>query len=122
MRFRVPVPLGSVMWPFGLAFRGYPSPTMNEMPPTTAYTRVAVECLMLWLERDRASAALHIAQLKQDPDEADEMIVGLLNLSHKLLLKLAKEQGATPYDLEKKEREILCDLSLKLPESSTSGG
>ena len=104
------------MWPFGLAFRGYPSLTMNEMPPTTASTRVAVECLMLWLERDRASAALHIAQLKQDPEEADEMIVGLLNLSHKLLLKLAKEQGATPYDLEKKEREILCDLSLKLPE------
>jgi hypothetical protein len=101
---------------------GYPSLTMDEMPPTTTSTRVAVECLMLWLEQDRASAALHIAQLKQDPSEADEMIVGLLNLSHKLLLKLAKERGATPYDLEKKEREILSDLSLKLPESSTPGG
>jgi hypothetical protein len=95
---------------------------MDEMPPATASTRVAAECLMLWLERDRASAALHIAQLKQDPEGADEMIVGLLNLSHKLLLKLAKEPGATPYDLERKEREILRDLSLKLPESSTPGG
>jgi hypothetical protein len=49
------------------------------------------------------------------------MTVGLLNLSHKLLLKLAKEQGATPDDLETKERRS-CDLSLKLPESSTPGG
>ena len=101
---------------------GYLSFTMDEMPPTTTSTRVAVECLTLWLERDRASAALHIAQLRQNPEEADELIVGLLNLSHKLLLKLAKDRGATPYDLEKKEREILSDLSLKLPESSTPGG
>jgi hypothetical protein len=77
---------------------------------------------MLWLERDRASAALYIAQLEQDPSEADELIVGLLNLSHKLLLKLARDRGATPYDLEKKEREILSDLSLRLPESSSPGG
>ena len=89
---------------------------MDEMPPTTARTRVAVECLTLWLEQDRAGAALHIALLKQNPDEADEMIVGLLNLSHKLLLKLAKERGATPYDVWEKAREILSDLSLKLPE------
>ena len=110
------------MWPFGPVFTGYPSRTMDELPPETASTRVAVECLMLWLERDRASAALHIAQLKQDPEVADAMVVGLLNLSQKLLLRLAKEQGATPYDLEKKEREILCELSLKLPESSTPSG
>jgi hypothetical protein len=71
---------------------------------------------MLWMEPDRVNAALHIALLKQDPDEADGMIVGLLNLSHKLLLKLARERGATPYDLMDKSREILCDLSLKLPE------
>ena len=44
------------------------------------------------------------------------MIVGLLNLSHKLLLKLARERGATPYDVRKKCHEILRDLSLKLPE------
>jgi hypothetical protein len=69
---------------------------MDEMPPTTTSTRVAVECLMLWLERDRASAALHIAQLKQDPSEADELIVGVVNLSHQLLLKLARDRGATP--------------------------
>ena len=89
---------------------------MDHVPPTTAHTRIAVECLTLWLEPDRVGAALHIALLKQDADEADEMIVGLLNLSHKLLLKLARERGATPYDLRDKAREILCDLSLKLPE------
>jgi hypothetical protein len=33
------------------------------------------------MEPDRVSAALHIALLKQDPDEADGMIVGLLNLN-----------------------------------------
>jgi hypothetical protein len=43
-------------------------------------------------------------------------------MSHKLLLKLARDGGATPYDLEKKEREILSDLSLRLPESSSPGG
>jgi hypothetical protein len=42
---------------------------MDEVPPTTAYARVAVECLTLWLEPDRVSAALHVALLKQDPDE-----------------------------------------------------
>jgi hypothetical protein len=89
---------------------------MDEVQPTTAHTRVGVECLTLWMEPDRVSAALHIALLKQDPDEADGMIVGLLNLSHRLLLKLARERGATPYDLMRKRREILCDLSLKLPE------
>jgi hypothetical protein len=42
------------------------------------------------------SAARHIALLNQDPDEADGMTAGLLNLRHKLLLKLARERGATP--------------------------
>ena len=89
---------------------------MDEVRPTTAHTRVAVECLTLWMERDRVSAALHIALLKQQPGEADGIIVGLLNLSHKLLLKLAKERGATPFDALDKAQEILSDLSLKLPE------
>jgi hypothetical protein len=82
--------------------RGYPSLTMDEVQPTTAHTRVAVECLTLWMEPDRVSAALHIAMLKRGPSEADELIVGLLNLSHKLLVKLAKERGATPFDLREK--------------------
>ena len=89
---------------------------MDDVQPVTAHTRIGVECLTLWMEPDRVGAALHIALLKQDPDEADGMIVGLLNLSHKLLLKLAKEQGATPYDVRKKCHEILRELSLKLPE------
>ena len=49
---------------------------MDEVQPTTAHTRVGVECLTLWMEPDRVSAALHIALLKQDPDEADGVIVG----------------------------------------------
>ena len=89
---------------------------MDEVQPTTAHTRVAVECLTLWMEPDRVGAALHIALLKQDSSEAEEMITGLLNLSHKLLMKLAKEQGATPFDLREKAGEILSELSLKLPE------
>ena len=67
---------------------------MDDVQPTTAYARVGVECLTLWLEPDRVGAALHIALLKQDAGETDEMIVGLLNLSHMLLLELARERGA----------------------------
>ena len=89
---------------------------MDEVQPATALTRVAVECLTLWLEPDRASAVLHVALLKQEPAEADAMIVGLLHLSKKLLLKLVSQQGATPYDALDRAREILADLSLKLPE------
>ena len=89
---------------------------MDEVQSATAPARVGVECLTLWMEPDRMSAALHIALLKQDPDEADSMLVGLLNLSHKLLLKLARERGATLYDVKKTCREILRELSLKLPE------
>ena len=89
---------------------------MDEVRPITAHTRVGVECLTLWMESDRPSAALHVALLRQDPADADEMIVGLLNLSHKLLLKLAKERGATPFDVREKASEILSDLSLRLPE------
>ena len=78
---------------------------MDEVRPIIAHTRVGVECLTLWMEPDRVSAALHIALLKQDPDEADGMIVGLLNLSHKLLLKLARERGATLRREEKVPRD-----------------
>ena len=76
-------------------FTGHPR-AMDEVQPITAHTRVGVECLTLWMEPDRVRAALHIALLKQDPDEADGMTAGLLNLRHKLLLKLARERGATP--------------------------
>ena len=37
---------------------------MDEVQPITAHTRVGVECLTLWMEPDRVSAALHIALLK----------------------------------------------------------
>jgi len=39
------------------------------------------------------------------------MIAGLLDLSHNLLVKLAKERGATPFDLREKAGEILSSRS-----------
>ena len=100
---------------FGRSFTGYPR-AMDEVQPTTAYARVAVECLTLWLEPDRVSAALHVALLKQDPGESDAMVVGLLNLSHLLLLELARERGAVAGEDSLGALAILQDLSLKLPE------
>jgi hypothetical protein len=92
---------------------------MDDIHPATACTRVAVECLTLWMESDRVGAAMHIARLKHDPDGpgADSIIVGLLNLSRCLVLKLAEERGATTAE-ESVEgaHEILRDLSRKLPE------
>ena len=89
---------------------------MDEVQPATAYTRVAIECLTLWLEPDRVSAALHVALLKQEPDESDGMIVGLLNLGHWLLLELARERGAGAGEDSLEARMILQDLALQLPE------
>lgn len=103
--------------PFGPAFTGYPFLTMDEMPPTTACMRVAVECLTLWIEPHRPSAALHIALLKQEPDEADRIIVGLLNLGDMLLLEFARQRGAkTAEEVAKETSQILRDLSITLPE------
>lgn len=51
------------------------------MNPATASIRVAVECVTLWLESDRESAAEYIVQLLHDPDgpSADTMIAGLVS-------------------------------------------
>jgi hypothetical protein len=91
---------------------------MNEMNPGTAATRVAVECLTLWLESDRLNAAKHIAALRADPDGPgpDRIITGLLNLSMILVLELAKERGATADDMADKAMEYLRNFSRQLPE------
>ena len=80
--------------------------------------RVAVECVTLWLEPDRQSAAKYIAHLRHDPDApgADTMIAGLVSLSHLLVVMLAKERGAAAGDLVEKARGILQGLSRGLPE------
>jgi hypothetical protein len=91
---------------------------MSEISTGTASVRVAVECVTLWLESDRQSAAKYIARLRHDPDGpgADTMIAGLVSLSHLLVLMLAKERGAGDDDLVEKARGILQGLSRGLPE------
>jgi hypothetical protein len=91
---------------------------MTEMNPATVSIRVAVECVTVWLESDRQSAAKYIAHLLHDPDGpgADTMIVGLVSLSQVLVLMLAEERGAGADDLVEKARGILQGLSRRLPE------
>ena len=88
------------------------------MNTATASIRVAVECVTLWLESDRESAAKYIAQLLHDPDGpgADTMIAGLVSLGQFLVLMLAKERGADADDLVEEARGILQGLSRRLPE------
>jgi hypothetical protein len=92
---------------------------MDETNPATAATRVAVECLTLWLEQDRQRAVDHIANLELDPggQGGTTIIVGLLNLSSWLVLTLAKERGAaTDDELREKAGDVLRDFSRQLPE------
>jgi hypothetical protein len=85
--------------------------------PTEA-TRVAVECLTIWLETDKEKAAEHIAHLQHSPDGpgASTMISGFLNLSELLVLNLANERGANAGNLRQKAGDILREWSPQLPE------
>lgn len=92
---------------------------MTEPDPRTAATRVAVECLTLWLEpgvEARHNAASHISDLMHDEGGlgSNQVVTGLLNLSMFLALELAKERGAE--DLLEGAREYLRGLSPRLPE------
>lgn len=88
----------------------------------TDVTRIAIECLTLWMESGdsaRLKAAEHIADLTHDRDGPgpDKIIVGLLNLSMFLVYRLAKAEGATTAtDIGQRGSEILRELSPKLPE------
>lgn len=88
----------------------------------TDVTRVAIECLTLWLERGddaRLNAAKHIADLTHERDGPgpDKIITGLLNLSMLLVFKVAQAEGATTKsDIAQRAHEILRELSPKLPE------
>jgi hypothetical protein len=89
------------------------------MSEATNATRIAIECLTLWMEpgeEARRNAAEHISKLRHDPGGpgADPIIVGLLNLSMLLVLQLAKAEGAD--DIAKRAGEILRELSPQLPE------
>jgi hypothetical protein len=103
---------------------------MDETNPTTAATEVAVLSLALWLE-DPQQAINHIANLEVDPSGpgADDLIVGLLNLSSWLLISLAETQGeATDVELRERATNILRKLSQRLIEerpdlhATTEGG
>jgi hypothetical protein len=85
--------------------------------PTEA-TRVAIECLTIWLETDKEKAAEHIAHLQHSPDGpgASTMISGFLNLSELLVLNLAKERGANTGNVQEKAGDILREWSPQLPE------
>ena len=88
---------------------------MTTDTPKADATRVAIECLMLYMEQDRMAALEHIAALRANPDGPgpDTIIVGLLNLSMWLGFQLAKAHGAAPDDYEQAVREILSHLSIE---------
>jgi len=92
---------------------------MDQPNPATDATRVAIECLTLWMEpgpEARVRAAEHIAKLRHDPDSpgGNLIVPGLLNLSKMLALSLAKAQGAE--DIGQRAHEILQEWSPQLPE------
>jgi hypothetical protein len=89
---------------------------MSEPSRATASTRVAVECLTLWMESDRLGAAEHIERVLSDPDgpAAPSIIAGQCNLGMLLVLMLAKERGAGADDMMETAHGILRDLSRDL--------
>jgi hypothetical protein len=87
----------------------------------TGSTRVAIEFLTLWLEPGeqgaRRQTADHIARvLYEEGEDPVSVIAGQLNLGMLLVLRLAKERGATEADMFQKAADILRDLSRRLPE------
>jgi hypothetical protein len=94
--------------------------------PTEA-TRVAIECLRIWLETDKEKAAEHLAHLQHSPDGpgARTMISGFLNLSELLVLSLAKERGANAGNLKEKAGDIavtMCDQNSDWLRAGLHGG
>jgi hypothetical protein len=94
---------------------------MDPPNPETDTTRVAIECLTLWMEPDdeaRYRAVQHIAHLVHDADGpgAVNIISGLLDLSMFLVISLARECGVGEADLLTTAVDFLRDLSLQLPE------
>lgn len=94
---------------------------MDQPNLETENTRVAIECLTLWMEPDdeaRYRAVQHISHLVHDADGpgAVNIISGLLDLNMFLMTSLAKECGAGEKDLLTIAGDFLRDLSLHLPD------
>jgi len=94
---------------------------MDQPHLETDNTRVAIECLTLWMEPDdgaRYRAVQHISRLVHDADGpgAVNIISGVLDLSVFLATSLAKECGAGEEELLRMAGDFLRQLSLKLPD------
>jgi hypothetical protein len=91
---------------------------MDQPRHATANTQVAIECLTIWLEGDRETAAAHIAHIQNSPDGpgATGIISGFLNLSELLVLNLAALRGADAGNIRQKAGDILREWSPQLSE------
>jgi hypothetical protein len=91
------------------------SMTDSDSQAATDATRIAIEFLTLWMERDRSRAAEHITKVMTDPDapETAHVIAGLLNLNMFTIFELAKANNAT--DAVAWAGEYLRSLSPHLP-------
>ncbi|MGH3480465.1 MAG: hypothetical protein ACRDQD_26980 [Nocardioidaceae bacterium] len=94
---------------------------MDQPHLETDNTRVALECLTLWMEpadEARYRAVQHISHLVHDADGpgAVNIISGLLDLSMFLVMSLARECGAGDEDLLTMAGDFLRQLSPQLPE------
>ena len=91
------------------------------MHESVAATRVAIECLTLWLENapeSRLNAAQHIRGLITEPDGpgAAQIITGLLNLNTMVLLELMEVREDPAEDMLKEAGDYLREYSRQLPE------
>ena len=89
---------------------------MTEPNPGTDATRVAIECVTLWMERGAdarlsTAAAGHIAELVHGAEGPGPgtVIAGLLNLNTLVLLDLMKQRGE--HDVHGAAGEYLRHLS-----------
>jgi hypothetical protein len=94
---------------------------MTEEPRRDA-ARLAIECVMMWLEPDRQRAAEHITEnvlggetIDQLMANRNQLITGLLNLSMFLVRDVARLLDPDADQIEK-AREILRHRALNLPE------
>ena len=87
---------------------------MTDSQATDA-TRIAIEFLTLWMERDRDRAAEHITGVMTNPGapEPAHVVAGLLNLNMFTIFELAKANGAT--DAVAWAGDYLRNLSPRLP-------
>lgn len=87
----------------------------SDAQAATDATRIAIEFLTLWMERDRNRAAEHITKVMTDSNgpETAHVVAGLLNLNMFTIFELAKANGAP--DAVAWAGDYLRSLSPQLP-------